>query len=215
MLQGSPSRCNWGILWDSLIIRWDRSICWIIRIVVEGSFRILQGFVGIVRFVESFELWLRDPLGFFGIPEGFLRNSWGIFWKLAIGNLSNHFHQLVMGFLRISWRSSIVFQPFFFLSFFLFHFFFLCLYFCCSVLLFWVLFIYFFLCCHQDVIDWDSLMILYGDSLWDQSNATRLKVLIALWLDYCAALSVLFMTRSPRGHNTPTSHLTMLTRHVT
>ena len=117
MLQGSPSRCNWGILWDSLIIRWDRSICWIIRIVVEGSFRILQGFVGIVRFVESFELWLRDPLGFFGIPEGFLRNSWGIFWKLAIGNLSNHFHQLVMGFLRISWRSSIVFQPFF--SFFL------------------------------------------------------------------------------------------------
>ena len=78
MLQGSPSRCNWGILWDSPIIRWDRSICWIIRIGVEGSFRILQGFVGIVRFVESFELWLRDPLGFFGIPEGFLRDSWGI-----------------------------------------------------------------------------------------------------------------------------------------
>ena len=210
MLQGSPSRCNWGILWDSPIIRWDRSICWIIRIGVEGSFRILQGFVGIVRFVESFELWLRDPLGFFGIPEGFLRNSWGIFWKLAIGNLSNHFHQLVMGFLRISWRSSIVFQPFFFLSFSFTSSF--CAF--TSAVVEFYLFI-FFLCCHQDVVDWDSLMILYGDSLRDQSNATSLKVLIALWLDYCAALSVLFMTRSPRGHNTPTSHLTMLTRHVT
>ena len=186
MLQGSPSRCNWGILWDSPIIRWDRSICWIIRVVVKGSFGILR------------DSW--------GILEEFLRNLLEIGdWKLI-----KPFSPACDGILEDFMKIFNCFSTFFFLSFSFTSSF--CAF--TSAVVEFYLFI-FFLCCHQDVVDWDSLMILYGDSLRDQSNATSLKVLIALWLDYCAALSVLFMTRSPRGHNTPTSHLTMLTRHVT
>lgn len=81
MLQGSPSRCNWGILWDSLIIRWDRSICWIIRVVVKGSFGILR------------DSW--------GILEEFLRNLLEIGdWKL-IKPFSPACDGILEGFMKI------------------------------------------------------------------------------------------------------------------